>query len=158
MSDQEREYLSKELGELSEKKKDIIVPWSSLLTSKPVWALIIAQLGHDWVIFFISSYIPKYFKVVLLLDFKTAGRYTALSYGIAYVFSIFCGGVGGYLVRNEITTVTFSRKFFTFLCKRIKCRLSKISCFTTDINIVLQRPLFRVFFLFWPRTFLAIAL
>lgn len=118
--------MNRELGQLSEKKKKTIVPWSSLLTSKPVWALIIAQLGHDWAIFFISTYIPKYLKIVLSLNFKTAGRYIALSYGVAYIFSIVCGGIGGYLIRRGVTTVTFSRKFFTFLCNEIELPLKLV--------------------------------
>lgn len=117
ISDEEKDYLRNEIGELSEKKKHVTeIPWTNLLTSKPVWALIIAQIGHDWAIFFMASYIPKYFKNALGLDLQLSGRYIGLSYLMAWLFSIFCGYLSGLLISREITTVTWSRKLFTILC------------------------------------------
>lgn len=115
--DEEKDYLNQEIGKLTETRKISHVPWCSLLTSKPVWALIIAQLGHDWALFFIGSYISKFFRNYLGLSFKTSGRFIALAYLIAWIFSIFCGYVGGFLISRKIITITRSRKFFTFLCK-----------------------------------------
>lgn len=40
-------------------------PWKSILTSWPVWALIIVEAGHDWGSFTIISDLPKYMSDVL---------------------------------------------------------------------------------------------
>jgi len=40
-------------------------PWKSILTSWPVWALIIVEAGHDWGGFTIISDLPKYMSDVL---------------------------------------------------------------------------------------------
>lgn len=116
IGNEEKEYLHQEIGELVKTRKHSDVPWSSLLTSKPVWALIIAQLGHDWALFFQSSYTPTILTEQLKMTVKEAGRYGALGYFVAWVFSIFCGYLGGYLIRRRQITITNSRKLFTVLC------------------------------------------
>lgn len=40
-------------------------PWKAILTSWPVWALIIVEAGHDWGGFTIVSDLPKYMSDVL---------------------------------------------------------------------------------------------
>lgn len=40
-------------------------PWVSILTSWPVWALIIIEAGHDWGGYTIGSDLPKYMNDVL---------------------------------------------------------------------------------------------
>lgn len=123
ISDEEKEYLNHEIGTLAETREISNVPWSSLLTSKPVWALIIAQLGHDWALFFMSSYIPKFFRGDYLnMNAKQCGRYIALAYLVSWIFSIVCGYLGGYLISRKKISITFSRKLFTFLCNKLTYR------------------------------------
>lgn len=117
ISDKEREYLKNEIGALAETHNFFNVPWSSLLTSGPVWALIIAQIGHDWALFFIGSYIPKYLRNAQGMSFHEAGRYSALAYFLAWILSVSSGALGGYLISHKKLTITQSRKLFTFICK-----------------------------------------
>lgn len=126
ISDEEKEYLQREIGDVSEKRQIPNIPYTSLLTSKPVWALIIAQLGHDWALFFMGSYIPKFYRNILQMGFKEAGRYMSLAYFIAWIFSIFCGYLGGYLIKRKKITVTTSRKLFTVLCNEFTYRATEI--------------------------------
>lgn len=42
-----------------------LTPWRSILTSGPLWGLIICQIGHDWGLFTIISDLPKYMSNVL---------------------------------------------------------------------------------------------
>lgn len=112
--------MKNEIGELAKTRHLSNVPWTCLLTSKPVWALIISQLGHDWGLFFMGSYIPKYLKnAPLEFNVKEVGQYVALAYLVAWIISIFSGALGGYLISHKILTVTWSRKLFTFICKKI---------------------------------------
>lgn len=41
------------------------LPLYSIFTSLPVWAMIICQVGHNYGLFFIQNYFPKYMKSVL---------------------------------------------------------------------------------------------
>lgn len=40
-------------------------PWRHIITSVPLWGLIIAQIGHDWGLFTIITDLPKYMKSVM---------------------------------------------------------------------------------------------
>lgn len=42
-----------------------LTPWIKIITSAPVWGLIVAQVGHDWGLFTIITDLPKYMKQVL---------------------------------------------------------------------------------------------
>ncbi|KAF0772211.1 sialin-like [Aphis craccivora] len=65
ISDMERDYLKQSIGSLKRKKDLPSTPWISILTSWPVWALIIVEAGNDWGGFTIISDLPKYMSDVL---------------------------------------------------------------------------------------------
>lgn len=45
-------------------------PWRKVLTSMPVWANVIAQVAHCWVIYTLLTEMPTYMKTVLHFDIK----------------------------------------------------------------------------------------
>ncbi|KAL1452530.1 hypothetical protein WDU94_006753 [Cyamophila willieti] len=65
ISQKEKDYLEKELGGLSRRKDLPPTPWRDIAMSPPVIALVVAQLGHDWGLFTISTDLPKYMHSVL---------------------------------------------------------------------------------------------
>lgn len=40
-------------------------PWIAILTSAPVWALVIAEIGHDFGLYTMVTDLPKYMGDVL---------------------------------------------------------------------------------------------
>lgn len=40
-------------------------PWLSMLSSGPMWGLMIGQIAHDWALFMINADLPKYMKSVM---------------------------------------------------------------------------------------------
>lgn len=48
ITDKEKEYLSRELGELKRRDDLPSTPWRKILTCPAVIALIFAQIGHNW--------------------------------------------------------------------------------------------------------------
>ncbi|CAB3397972.1 unnamed protein product [Caenorhabditis bovis] len=54
------------------------VPWKSMLTSLPFWALIVNSFMGNMMIALIFVYIPVYFKDVLMLDVQANGFYSAI--------------------------------------------------------------------------------
>lgn len=51
-----------------------------MATSKPVWGLIIVQIGHDWGLFTIITDLPKYMKSVLHFSIIEVPMYYLLTY------------------------------------------------------------------------------
>lgn len=49
-------------------------PWKSILTSWPVWALIVVEAGHDWGGFTIITDLPKYMSDVLHFSITEVSR------------------------------------------------------------------------------------
>ncbi|CAJ0939966.1 unnamed protein product, partial [Mesorhabditis belari] len=78
MSEAEREYLSRELQHLKQKKQKIPFPTRHVLRSAAIWVLLYASFSGNFVITFIQLYIPSFFKDVLLMNVKKNGLTTAI--------------------------------------------------------------------------------
>lgn len=52
-----------------------VTPWGKLLTSWPVWALIIAETGHDWGLYTMVTDLPKYMSDVMHFDIAQVFAY-----------------------------------------------------------------------------------
>lgn len=62
ITEKERDYLRRELGELKRRDDLPPTPWKHILTCPAVIALIFAQIGHNWGLFIIINDLPKYMK------------------------------------------------------------------------------------------------
>ena len=46
------------------------IPWRSILTSVPVWALVVTHFGQNWGYYTLLTQMPRYFQQVLRFDLK----------------------------------------------------------------------------------------
>lgn len=86
------------------------VPWRQLLTSAPVWALIINHLCSNWILYMLLAWLPSYFRKGLGLSIQSAGLYAAAP----WLAMLVCGVASGWLADRWIrggTDATFVRKF-----------------------------------------------
>ncbi|XP_044758925.1 putative inorganic phosphate cotransporter isoform X2 [Coccinella septempunctata] len=113
ISDEEKSYLKKELDNVSKEK--LPIPWVAILTSIPLWALVCAQVGHDWGFYTMVTDLPTYFKDVLKSNIGENGVWSSLPYIVMWTVSMVSGYLCDWLIRKNYMTVTFSRKFFTTL-------------------------------------------
>lgn len=70
------------------------VPWKSIITSIPVWAVIVANFTADWGLYTILICIPKYFVEVLHFDIAKTGFIASMP----YLVKAFVGPTGGLIV------------------------------------------------------------
>lgn len=63
-------------------------PWRSMMTSLPVWSLIIVHVGHNWGSYTLMTQIPTYLKNIQHFDMKSNGLLSALPYLAMWLFSI----------------------------------------------------------------------
>jgi MFS family permease len=113
ITDREKAYLTRELGQIERNKDLPPTPWRSIVTNKAMIALVIAQIGHDFGYFVMVTDLPKYMSGVLKFNIKENGLYSALPYVLMWVVSLGSGAVGDYTIKNGIQSVTNSRKMFT---------------------------------------------
>jgi ACS family sodium-dependent inorganic phosphate cotransporter-like MFS transporter 5 len=82
ISKREREFIMNSLkGEIVEHSPTLCeMPWRKILTSGPVWALIIANFCVDWGLYTYLTNIPTFFSEVLFFDIKSNGMFSALPF------------------------------------------------------------------------------
>lgn len=91
-------------------------PWKSILTSKSVWVIGIAQWGGVWGLFTVMTQAPTYFKLIHGLNMNMTGLLSGLPHlmrmAFAFVFSLF----GDYLLTKELMSRTNVRKLAGTFC------------------------------------------
>ncbi|VDN02953.1 unnamed protein product [Thelazia callipaeda] len=102
ISKRELKYIEDSLADtmlLDAKKKKRAVPWSSILTSVPVWAIFCGHFAGDWGAYIMMTSLPLYMKNVLGLEFTSLGFLSSIPY-IAYFVFINLGGFVADKLRN----------------------------------------------------------
>ncbi|XP_050508459.1 putative inorganic phosphate cotransporter isoform X3 [Diabrotica virgifera virgifera] len=108
---EEFSYLKSELESISVESHSI--PWRSIFTSVPVWALVIAQIGHDWGFYTMITDLPSYMSDVLKFNVKDNGIWNSVPYLVMWLCSMGSGWLCDWLISSKRMTVTKARKFFT---------------------------------------------
>lgn len=89
------------------------IPWRGILTSWPLWALVAAQIGHDWGFFTMVTDLPKYMSDVLKFNVKENGLWSSVPYIVMWLVSMSSGWLCDWLITKGYMGITFARKFFT---------------------------------------------
>ncbi|XP_025837209.1 putative inorganic phosphate cotransporter isoform X2 [Agrilus planipennis] len=110
ITDKEKNYLEKELGATTTTQN---TPWKQILTSVPVWALIAAQIGHDWGNYAMVTDLPKYMSDVLNFNVTQNGLWSSLPYVVMWIVSMVFGWFCDWHITKGYTGITFARKFYT---------------------------------------------
>ncbi|XP_018301443.1 sialin isoform X1 [Mycetomoellerius zeteki] len=95
--------------------EDLPVPWKSILTSLPAWAIGITTFGRIWVhyVFIIPG--PMYMKTVLGFSIQANGILSGAPFICSYISSVIFCYVADLLVTQQIMTLITVRKIFTAL-------------------------------------------
>ncbi|KAK6624061.1 hypothetical protein RUM44_010919 [Polyplax serrata] len=111
ISEIEENYLKQNLVQSNKKRPS--PPWKAVVTSVPVWALILAQIGHDWGFYTMVTDLPKYMKNVLNFEISENGVVSSIPYVVMWIVSMTSGWLADYLIKRKILTITNTRKLFT---------------------------------------------
>ncbi|XP_016964204.1 putative inorganic phosphate cotransporter [Drosophila biarmipes] len=111
----EREYLIKEIGTISRNEDLPPTPWKAILTNLPMFALVAAQIGHDWGFYIMVTDLPKYMSDVLQFSIKANGLYSSLPYIMMWIVSVGSGFVADWMIRRRLMSTTNTRKLMTGL-------------------------------------------
>lgn len=105
----EKEYIETSLG-ITETEEKLSVPWIAMLTSVPMWALLITQSAQNWGFWMLLTKIPSYMSSVLKYDIKQNGTMSSLPYLTAWILSFPISYVSDLLIKRSILSVQESRK------------------------------------------------
>jgi ACS family sodium-dependent inorganic phosphate cotransporter len=112
ISEEEAKYLDERMSEHTHKKPPP-VPWRHILRSAPLWALIAAQIGHDWGFFTMVTDLPKYMSSVLKFSIQDNGYYSSLPYLCMWFCSVLTSWGADWLIIRGYLSTTNVRKLGT---------------------------------------------
>lgn len=96
-----------------ETNKSESTPWKHILTSGPVWALLLAKLGHDWGFYTMVTDLPKYMSNVLHFSIQSNGFVSAFPYVVMWVASVVSSWIADWLIKRGTMSRTNVRKLMT---------------------------------------------
>uniref|UniRef100_A0A0K0F3T3 Sialin (inferred by orthology to a human protein) n=1 Tax=Strongyloides venezuelensis TaxID=75913 RepID=A0A0K0F3T3_STRVS len=112
MHENERNYLEANMTNHKNKgfKKNFSIPWMSMITSLPLLSTLICNFFAMMYNFFVTMYLPTYFKDTLYVSIMDNGFYSSLPFIAQCVSKIGWGYLMTHLQREKIVTSTQSVK------------------------------------------------
>ncbi|XP_014231683.1 putative inorganic phosphate cotransporter [Trichogramma pretiosum] len=84
-------------------------PWKSVLSSGPVYALLVAQCSQTFCFWMLATKSPEYLDKILKMDLTTIGTHSGLPYFTAFAFNMLVIWLNHMLVKNGTLTTRSSR-------------------------------------------------
>ncbi|KAK1321310.1 putative anion transporter 7 [Acorus calamus] len=86
------------------------IPWKSIVTSLPVWAIVVNNFTFHYALYVLMNWLPTYFEQGLQLSLQDMGSSKMLPYLNMFIFSNIGGVVADHLITRRILSVTKTRK------------------------------------------------
>ncbi|XP_061521243.1 sialin [Phycodurus eques] len=112
ISKEEREYIIATVGQQGG-GHGWWVPVLSMMTSVPLWAIVVTQMCFNWSFYTQLTSMPTYMSNMLHFDLKANGFLSALPYLAAWLCATLTGFVADRLIERKVLSVTAVRKLFT---------------------------------------------
>ncbi|XP_008205224.1 putative inorganic phosphate cotransporter isoform X2 [Nasonia vitripennis] len=86
------------------------VPWKSIFTSMPFWAILIAHMGQNYGYETLMTELPTFMKQILHFNIKSNGLVSALPYLAMWLFSMVISHVADWMISSGRFNHTITRK------------------------------------------------
>ena len=113
ITDQELEYLQNTIGLTERQLSDAPPPWRAMLTSRPVWAIIIAHFTENWGFYTLLTCLPMFLRDVLGYSLDTAGFLASFPYILMAMVVQVSGYLADTIRADGKLSTTHIRKLFT---------------------------------------------
>ncbi|XP_037051081.1 putative inorganic phosphate cotransporter [Bradysia coprophila] len=113
ISEKEKAYLQQEIGTLRRDVDLPLAPYRAILTSVPVWAIIISQTGIDFSFYVMTTDLPKYLSDVMRFDVEKNGLYSSLPQVLNFFSAMGFGVLSDICINRKILSVRNTRRYFT---------------------------------------------
>ncbi|XP_048241668.1 uncharacterized transporter slc-17.2-like [Haliotis rufescens] len=87
-------------------------PWSKMLTSPAVWAILIAHISYSWVTSWVMAYLPKYMKQILHYDIEEDGILSSAPFAGRLLVGLASGYVSDWVLSRRLLSTANIRKMF----------------------------------------------
>lgn len=113
----EKNFLRREIGVLERDVTLPSTPFKAILTSVPVWAIIISQTGIDFSFYVMTTDLPKYLSDVMRFDVEKNGLYSSLPQILNFFSAMGFGLLSDICINKEYLSVKNTRRIFTTVGK-----------------------------------------
>ncbi|KFB39876.1 sodium-dependent phosphate transporter [Anopheles sinensis] len=110
---EERNEIETAINAAGKKKKPSYVPWKSIITSPPVWAIILTHGASVFGFFTVVNQLPTYMKYILHFNIKENGLLSSLPYFGKYAMAVISSYLADHLRKTGKLSTTATRKIFT---------------------------------------------
>ncbi|XP_015917008.1 putative inorganic phosphate cotransporter isoform X2 [Parasteatoda tepidariorum] len=93
-------------------KEKAAIPWKSIFTSVPMWALVFAHIGHNFGFLILLTEMPTYLSSILHFDLKSNGVLSALPYIAQALTAWVASYIADKLRKSNKLSITTIRKVF----------------------------------------------
>ncbi|XP_066140938.1 putative inorganic phosphate cotransporter [Euwallacea fornicatus] len=137
ISDVERCYIEHSLGEGEKENSQLHlkIPWAQVLSSVPVWALLITQSGYIYCTSTFLSQIPSYMSHVMRFNLGYNGLLSALPFFVLWALSFVFSFSSDFLINRGLVPVGTARKIFNSI-GLFGCAVCLIALSFVDTNRV----------------------
>ncbi|KZS16615.1 Uncharacterized protein APZ42_017209 [Daphnia magna] len=115
ISAKEKDYIRS--STFTSSSKTLAVPWMSIATSIPCWALLVATLGNNWAFYMLITQLPIYMKTILHFDMKSNALLSALPYLVMWILSLLVAQFADLTARRGWATTNVIRKTANTIAK-----------------------------------------
>lgn len=134
---EERDLIKNSLGSEAAKPARRCPPLMCLLTSVPLWSLLLLHYGAMWAVYVLMIGAPKYMNEVLDFKLADAGLFASLPYLARFTSSFVFGALADSLLKNNCLSKTTIRKTFCIFCELSRC--PRCSEYNLEHFVSLQR-------------------
>uniref|UniRef100_A0A8C9Y7Z9 Sialin n=1 Tax=Sander lucioperca TaxID=283035 RepID=A0A8C9Y7Z9_SANLU len=91
------------------------IPWRAILTSMPLWAIVVAHFSYNWTFYTLLTLLPTYMNDVLGFSIQQNGMLSALPYIGCAVLAVLSGQLADYLRETCLYPTVVVRKSFSIV-------------------------------------------
>ncbi|XP_030767305.1 putative inorganic phosphate cotransporter [Sitophilus oryzae] len=122
---EEKYYIESSLKNTGDKKPPK-TPWKEILTSMPVWAIVVANFGQNWGYSALLTEISNYLNKVCGQDVSSSSWLSAAPYLALFILGMTFGPIADWLIVKNYLSATNTRKLMntigTFWASYCPCR------------------------------------
>ncbi|KAH7279581.1 hypothetical protein KP509_37G025200 [Ceratopteris richardii] len=86
------------------------IPWRSIMSSLPVWAIVVNNFTFHYALYVLMNWLPTYFSEGLRVSLESLGMSKTVPYLNMFIFSNVGGVLADHLIVGRILSVSYTRK------------------------------------------------
>jgi len=126
----ERNYIERNVSV----QKDVEIKWKAIMTSGPVWGVILGNIANDWGLYTILICLPLFLMDIMHFNVQAMGFVASLP----FLLKAIVGPVGGVIadvLRNGYMTTANVRRLFYCIGAMSAATLIVVSGYTTSVKL-----------------------